>query len=68
MLVGDEWEADRRRAVAQRQTWLSVVGYLRIVSLGPGARSTRVVPFQHTRPHLSGSATPDPGLGAEGFD
>jgi hypothetical protein len=34
----------------------------------PGAGSTRVIPFRQAQPPLSGSATPDPGLGAAGFD
>jgi hypothetical protein len=68
VLVGHEWEANRRRVVARFQTWLNVVGYLWRVSLVPGPRFTRVVHFRHARPPLSGSSTPDLGLGAMGFD
>jgi hypothetical protein len=35
---------------------------------GSCAGSTRLVPFQHIRPPLSGSATLDPELGAAEFD
>jgi hypothetical protein len=45
VLIGHEWEADRRRAVAQCQTWLNTVGYLWRVSIRPGAGSARVVLF-----------------------
>jgi hypothetical protein len=68
VLIGHEWEADRRRDVARCQALLNAIGYLLRVSLGLGTRSTRVVPFRHARPPLSGSATPDPGLGVVGFD
>jgi hypothetical protein len=56
------------RAVPRCQAWLNATDYLWRVSLGPGAGSTQVVLFQHAPPPLSGSATPDPGLGATGFD
>jgi hypothetical protein len=45
VLIGHEWKVDRRLAVARCQAWLNAVGYLRRVNLGPGTRSTRVVPF-----------------------
>jgi hypothetical protein len=68
VLIGHEWEADRHRVVARCQALLNAIDYLWRVSLGPVTRSTRVVPFRHARPPLSGSATPDLGLGAVGFD
>jgi hypothetical protein len=36
------------RVVARCQVWLNVASYLWRVSLGPGVRSTRVLPFRHT--------------------
>jgi hypothetical protein len=47
---------------------VNAADYLRRVSLGSGARSTRVVPLRHARPFLSGSAMPNLGLSATGFD
>jgi hypothetical protein len=55
VLVGHEWEADRRRAMAQCQVCLNVVGYLRRVSPDDRARdplewfSAR---FRHVRPRV----------------
>jgi hypothetical protein len=54
--------------VARCQVWLNAVDYLWWVSLGLGTGSTRVVPFRHVWSPLSGSATPDLGLGATRFD
>jgi hypothetical protein len=68
VLVGHEREADRHHAVARCQAWLNAVGYLWRVSLGLGAGSTLVVPYEHARPPLSGSSMPDPRLGAVGLD
>jgi hypothetical protein len=68
VLVGHEWEVNRHCVVARCQTWLNVISYLWRFSLGPGVRSTRVVPFQHARPPLLGSATSDPMLGVTGFN
>jgi hypothetical protein len=68
VLVGHEWEADRRYTVARCQAWLNAVGYLWRVSLGSGTGSTRVVSFRHVQPPLSGSAMPNPRLDAAGFD
>lgn len=68
VLVGYEWEVDRRCIVARCHVWLNVVDYLWRVSLGSSAGFIRVVPFRHARPPLSGSTMPDPGLGATRFD
>jgi hypothetical protein len=68
VLVGHEREADQRHAVGRCQTWLSAVSYLWRVSMRPDARSTRLFPFLQSWLPLSGSATPDPGLGATGFN
>jgi hypothetical protein len=68
VLVGHEQEVDRRRAVARCQTWLSAVSYLWQVSMRPDAGSTRLFPFLQSWLPLSGSATPDPRIGAPGFD
>jgi hypothetical protein len=65
--VGHEWEVDRCPCCASVLGMVNVASYLRRVILGPGAGSTRVVPFRHIC-SLSGSATPDPELGAAGFD
>jgi hypothetical protein len=61
-----EWEANRRPHCG------SVPGVVKCDQLfmadQSGARgSTRVVPFRHTRPLMSGSATLDPELGAAGL-
>jgi hypothetical protein len=68
VLVGHEWEVVWRRVVDRCHVWLNAVSYLWRVSPGLGIGPTRVVPFQHARPVLSGSTTLDPGLGVAGFD
>jgi hypothetical protein len=55
-------------AVARALGEVNVVIHLWWVSVGPGAGSTRVVPFRRTRPPLLVSATLDLGLGAVTFD
>jgi hypothetical protein len=56
------------RTVAWCLVWSNVVDYLWRVSLGLYVGSTRVVPFRHAWPPLSGFTMPDFGLGAVGFD
>jgi hypothetical protein len=43
--VGHEWEADRRPRCGSVPGVVNAAWYLWRVSLGPGARSNRVVPF-----------------------
>jgi hypothetical protein len=45
--VGHEWKVTDIRVVARCEAWLNVVDYLWRVSLGPYARSTRLVLFRH---------------------
>jgi hypothetical protein len=66
--VSHEWEADRCPRCDSVLGVVNAAGHLWRISLWPGTRSTRVVPFRHTCPPLSGSATPNPRLGALGFD
>jgi hypothetical protein len=47
---------------------VNVASHLWRVNLGPGAGSTRVVPFRHTHLPLLGSVMPSLGLGATRFD
>jgi hypothetical protein len=65
--VGHEWKADRHPRCGSVPGVVNAAGHLRQVSLGPGTGSTRVVPFRHAWPLLSGSTTFDPGLGAAGL-
>jgi hypothetical protein len=65
--VGYKWDADRRSHHGSMLGVVNATSYLRWVSLGPEAGSTRVVPLRHARPPL-GSTTSDPSLGATGFD
>jgi hypothetical protein len=66
--IGHEWEADRRPRYGSVPIVVNAASLLWWVNPGPGAGSTRVVLFRHTRPPLSGSATPGPELGVVGFD
>jgi hypothetical protein len=66
--VGHEWEADWRPRYGSVPDVVNVASHLWWVRPGLGAGSTRVVPFRHIRPPLSGSATPNPGLDATRFD
>jgi hypothetical protein len=66
--VGHEWEADRRPRYGSVPCAVNAASHLWRVSPCPGAGSTRVVPFQHAWPPLSSSDTPNPRLGATGFD
>jgi hypothetical protein len=62
-LVDNEWEADRRRAMARCQVCLNVVGYLRRVSL-----DRTWDPLEWFITLLPGFVTSDPGLGSVGFN
>jgi hypothetical protein len=66
--VGHKWEADWHPHYGLVLGVLNAASHLRRVSLRLDVGSTRVVLFQHAQPPLSGSATPDPRLGAAGFD
>jgi hypothetical protein len=66
--VGHVWEADRRPRCGSVPDAFNATSHLWRVSPGPGPESTRMVPFRHARPPLSGSAMPNPRLGAAGFD
>jgi hypothetical protein len=62
--IGHEWEADPHPHFGSVPSVVNAACHLWRVSPGPGTGSTRVVPFRHGRPLLSGSAIPGPGLGA----
>jgi hypothetical protein len=66
--IGHVWEANRCPRCISVLGMVNVTRYLRRASLGPGAGSTRMVFLRHAQPPPSGSATPNPGLGAAGFD
>jgi hypothetical protein len=66
--VGHEWEANRHPRYGSVPSMVNAASHLWRVSLGPGTGSTRVLPFRHAHPPLSGSIIPGPGLGATGFD
>jgi hypothetical protein len=55
--VGHEVEADRHPHCSSVPGVVNAVSHLWQVSLRPGAGSTRVVPFRHAHPPLSGSTT-----------
>jgi hypothetical protein len=66
--VGHELEADRRPHCGSVPGVVNAASHLWRDSPGPGVGSTRVVPFRHAHPPLSGSAKPDLDLDAAGFD
>jgi hypothetical protein len=47
---------------------VNAASHLWRVTPGPSAGCTRVVPFRHAHPPLSGSAMASPGLGVAGLD
>jgi hypothetical protein len=66
-LVGHEWEVDRHLCHSLVSNVVNATNHLWWVGLGPGDGSTRVVSLLFARHPISGSAMPDPGLGAAGF-
>jgi hypothetical protein len=56
--VGHEWEADRHPRYGSVPSMVNAASHLWRVSLGPGTGSTRVLPFRHAHPPLSGSIMP----------
>jgi hypothetical protein len=66
--VGHEWKAGRHQCCGLVPDVVNATSHLWRVSPRPGVGSTQVVPFRQTRPLLSGSAMPGPGLGDTGFD
>lgn len=65
--IGLEWKADWSLCCGSVSRVVNAVGYLRRVSQGPSAGSTRVVCLRHAHP-LLGSAMLDPRLGVAWFD